>query len=376
MLKVLNEAAAIHGSIKLCLEKGLIFAAYRLPGKSEVTLLVQKSQELIELKDISKLPVEGGFLVAPFTSSKTDKIFIIRPDIIIRNSVSWAQMQSLVALPEGLVNGVAKINPEETLKTDFIDQVDRTIHEIRAGRYEKVVISRIKNVQGNFSSRLSDIFQLLCESYDNAFVYLFNIKGHCWAGATPEPLICSNENKFITVSLAGTRPYNEMNLNVNNWNSKERIEQEYVTKYIENVLEDYQISGYRKKGPYVRRAGELLHLSTDFKFSFDSVGSNLPNLISALHPTSAVCGMPMEKARNFIQHIEKHDRGYYSGFLGPVGLDGRLQLFVNLRCMRVFPDKLVLYVGGGITAGSIAEDEWEETEIKADTLLSIVQQVN
>jgi len=30
-------------------------------------------------------------------------------------------------------------------------------------------------------------------------------------------------------------------------------------------------------------------------------------------------------------------------------------------------------VGGGITHDSVPEDEWEETEIKADTLLSVLQ---
>ena len=43
--------------------------------------------------------------------------------------------------------------------------------------------------------------------------------------------------------------------------------------------------------------------------------------------------------------------------------------------MKVLENQLILYVGGGITSESVAEDEWEETEIKADTLLSIVQQI-
>jgi isochorismate synthase len=36
---------------------------------------------------------------------------------------------------------------------------------------------------------------------------------------------------------------------------------------------------------------------------------------------------------------------------------------------------LILYIGGGITHDSIPEDEWEETEIKADTLLSVLKQI-
>jgi isochorismate synthase len=43
--------------------------------------------------------------------------------------------------------------------------------------------------------------------------------------------------------------------------------------------------------------------------------------------------------------------------------------------MQVLADKLVLYVGAGITSESVAEDEWDETEIKADTLLSVIYNI-
>jgi isochorismate synthase len=35
----------------------------------------------------------------------------------------------------------------------------------------------------------------------------------------------------------------------------------------------------------------------------------------------------------------------------------------------------VLFIGGGITHDSIPGEEWEETEIKADTLLSVLHQI-
>jgi isochorismate synthase len=48
---------------------------------------------------------------------------------------------------------------------------------------------------------------------------------------------------------------------------------------------------------------------------------------------------------------------------------------MNLRCLKVYDDRLVLYIGGGITHESIPEEEWEETEIKAETLLSVLKQI-
>ena len=76
---------------------------------------------------------------------------------------------------------------------------------------------------------------------------------------------------------------------------------------------------------------------------------------------------------DFIRNTEKHSREYYTGFLGPVGIDDLMQLYMNLRCMKVLDDRLMLFVGGGITLDSVPYEEWEETEIKADTLLSVLQ---
>jgi isochorismate synthase len=366
---------SIYEALKTCLDKRLTFAAYRLPGQSDVTLVIQKDHEICELIDISELTEKGGFLIAPFYNDQGDSTFLIRPDILIRDSASASQMNEIKSVTATYLNGAEHIAPSQTLKKDFIRQVEDTIDAIKTREYEKIVISRVKIIEGDYKSRLSDIFKLLSELYINAFVYLFRVKNQCWIGASPEPLICTSGKELVTVSLAGTRPYNEANLEIEKWNKKELNEQEYVTQYIEKVLDDYKIKKFQKKGPYTKKAGQLLHLRTDFIFSVDLLKKKLYSFIGALHPTSAVCGMPMVKARDFISSVENHNREYYAGFLGPVSIDDKLQLFVTLRCMKVFEHQLALFVGGGITADSVPNDEWEETEIKADTLLSVLQQV-
>jgi isochorismate synthase len=215
----------------------------------------------------------------------------------------------------------------------------------------------------------------LCSAYPDAFVYLFCVKGQCWIGASPEPFVCSHDQRLKTVSLAGTRPLNKHNAEIGNWKHKELEEQEYVTQHIEKILKVFDINPVEKNGPYVIRAGNLMHLRTDFSFDMKIVGRRLPALIHALHPTPAVCGMSTGQAMDFIRNFEKHNREFYAGFLGPVGFADKLCLFVNLRCMKVYDDRLILYIGGGITGESIPEEEWEETEIKAETLLSVIKEI-
>ena len=56
-----------------------------------------------------------------------------------------------------------------------------------------------------------------------------------------------------------------------------------------------------------------------------------------------------------------------------LNLDKEVNLFVNLRCMNVLKNKLVVYVGCGITVDSNFTDEWKESEIKSETLLSLLK---
>jgi isochorismate synthase len=70
---------------------------------------------------------------------------------------------------------------------------------------------------------------------------------------------------------------------------------------------------------------------------------------------------------------ENHQRTYYSGFLGPVNINLRTDIFVNLRCLQVFETEFVLYSGAGITTASVAENEWDETDNKMLTMLNVIR---
>jgi isochorismate synthase len=373
MQEVIKNKAGISEAVTKCLHKKTHFVAYRLPGETYASVIVQKDPVVNVVGKLNSRLPDKGFLIAPFSNEK-DEAWLIKADMIIHEPVSIDQLDILDSLPESTsANDTAY--PEDTEKSEYIRLISDSVDRINYGEFEKVVLSRVKSVKGRFRSELPHIFRALCKAYPHAFVYLFNINGQCWTGATPEPFICSSNGELRTVSLAGTRPYKESDLDISRWNHKELQEQEYVTLHIERILAGFNINRYEKNGPYVARAGNLLHLRTDFNFSAESIGNRLPALITALHPTPAVCGMSTGKAMDFITNSEKHSRGYYAGFLGPVGISDKFCLYVNLRCMKVYDDRLVLYIGGGITQESIPEDEWEETEIKADTLLSVLNQI-
>ena len=125
------------------------------------------------------------------------------------------------------------------------------------------------------------------------------------------------------------------------------------------------------------KAGNLVHLRSDFSFTLDDSltdGNGLGKLVDALHPTPAVCGLPKQEAMEFIIANESIDRRYYSGYCGPWNVGGMTALFVSLRCMELSAHRSVLYAGGGLLAESSEESEWQETMMKMEAMRRLCTQ--
>ncbi len=214
--------------------------------------------------------------------------------------------------------------------------------------------------------------------YPTAFVSLVAIPGiGTWLGATPEVLVqIDRHHVFRTVALAGTQPITEGLTPADAiWRQKEIEEQSLVQRYIISCFKHLRLRDYVEMGPRTIAAGNLLHLKTEYSAAMEEVG--FPNLgtqmLELLHPTSAVGGMPKAAALKMINELEQHNRRYYSGFLGPVQIGQETNLFVNLRCAEVGKDTVTAYAGAGMTADSNPAKEWQETELKMQTVLRLFQ---
>ena len=249
---------------------------------------------------------------------------------------------------------------------DYQNKLEKVIGFIKENQLSKLVISRRKLI--SFEGRkanLSQIFLKLCKSFPNAFVYFFIKDGKCWIGAFSELLGKFNKetSEFETMSLAGTLPVNE------SWTTKEIEEQKPVTDFIKNILENFS-SKVIQSETYDHISGNIKHLRTDFRAKINR--ENLEKLISELHPTPAVCGIPKDVCKEAIQRFELHPRNFYSGFI-KVETEENIQYFVNLRCAEFFENAALIYVGGGITAESSPEKEWHETELKSEAIIRNLQ---
>ncbi len=355
-----------------CISKNLPFVTFRKPQQENSTTYIQTTPGHVQWTSIRDVSTHTGFIMAPFDSRNGHQCMLIKPDLVLNGEeVTKEQLERVEVLEsrsQPLWNGEL---PVVTGRDTYMDQVNAIKSSISTGAFQKAVLSRIRVIKGNYIDLIPRLFQIICRKHPNAFVYLFKNDNHFWMGASPEPLLRLHEGKMSTVSLAGTRPYAEKHLDIEKWTVKEVLEQEYVTRYIHDVLWAFQVKDYRVSSPYVNKAGNLVHLRTDFSFGVEKITDRLWEFIDAMHPTPAVAGQPKEDAINYIKNLEPHDRDYYTGFLGPVGKDMEIDLFVNLRCVKITKEYLSLYIGGGITLDSDPADEWNETRWKAESLMKI-----
>ena len=262
-------------------------------------------------------------------------------------------------------------NPKEE-REHFEKIVQNAVNEIYAENFKKVVLARQVVQRFVSNESLVDIFFRISQNYPNAFVSLsYHPKTGYWIGASPELLMSIEANVFRTVALAGTQRLLEgAQLSGITWSQKEIEEQALVARYIVNCFKAIRLREYDDVGPRSVAAGRLVHLQTDFMV--DMVATGYPNLaaqmMELLHPTSAVCGMPKDSAIAFINENEELDRKLFSGYCGPVNIDGNTSLYVNLRCANIYHNRCILYSGAGITRDSIPEKEWEETTAKMETI--------
>jgi menaquinone-specific isochorismate synthase len=143
-----------------------------------------------------------------------------------------------------------------------------------------------------------------------------------------------------------------------------------VTNFITDVLINFSNNVRVIEEKQIRKLDNIQHLITKISSELNSV-KNLFELIDSLFPTPAVCGVPKEKALTLIRKLETHDRGLYSGLVGLLDFENNCELAVSIRSALVKDDQVTAFAGAGLVKKSDPKEEYLETNLKLNTILSL-----
>lgn len=351
------------------------FAIWRIPGENAFHYIQQEPRDSrLLLYDIAELNGQDGFVIAPFMADAATPIVLMKS-----KHHMVVDFDFTMDCPNGMDSDMYRqvlnsqiLSEEEQLPAeDYVRRFDVFSNSLKEKEFDKLVLSRSKmmNAPLHFSPAIA--FYEACCRYIHSYVYLCHTpETGTWLGSTPEIILSGVDQDWHTVALAGTQPLINGKL-PEEWDDKNRKEQQYVASYVRKKLRCFGVQPV-ESGPYPAYAGALSHLKTDFRFTLPD-NDRLGDLLKLLHPTPAVCGLPKKKAYRFILEHEGHNRRYYSGFIGMLNPSRKTDLYVNLRCMNIRKQVVTLYAGGGLLASSELEDEWQETEVKMQTMFNLLE---
>jgi menaquinone-specific isochorismate synthase len=295
------------------------------------------------------------------------------------------QLRRLLDELARLRTGLAALAPPPPLaaRADHPDRagwlrgVEGVLDGIGGGAFQKVVLARQSVFR--FGAPLDPFLLLhrLREENPLAFHFAFQPAGGAtFLGASPERLYRRRRRRIVTEAVAGTRRCGDSAREDQAIcdalldSDKDRREHRFVADTIAARLADLCVAHRADPRVTVLRLARLRHLHQRFEGALRP-GCDDGAVLAALHPTPAVAGNPTASALAEIARREPFHRGWYAGPIGWVGSQAA-EFAVGIRSGLVAGDRLLLFVGAGIVAGSRPIAEWEELENKLAGFVRVI----
>jgi para-aminobenzoate synthetase component 1 len=248
-------------------------------------------------------------------------------------------------------------------KDQYVGYVERIRSAIAEGWvYQVNACRRLTHTDDGQSLR--GLFSEILKNNPAPWASYLEIPGAMIASASPELFLSRSESIVKTSPIKGTQP-----ANAQKFGAKDQAENVMIVDLMRNDFGRICKSG-TVEVPRLLSSEEhpgLQHLVSDIQGELlDEISWS--QIIAALSPPGSVSGAPKSSALQVISGNEI-DRGPYCGALGWVEGD---QAVLSVAIRTFWKDSGINFgTGAGITWGSDASAEWEETQLKARRLISI-----
>lgn len=201
-------------------------------------------------------------------------------------------------------------------------------------------------------------------------------------------LVSSSPEQFLQVSakglvstkpIKGTRPRSlDLEVDLANaeelrTNQKERAENLMIVDLMRNDIGKVAISDSIKVSKLFEiESYATVHQLVSTVEAQLAEGESARTALNAAFPGGSMTGAPKARAMEIIQVLEKGGRGAYSGAIGFFGFNGSADFGMTIRTIVFQGGRASIGVGGGITSDSDPFAELEETKLKAQALLRVL----
>ncbi len=252
--------------------------------------------------------------------------------------------------------------------------VEQARNELRDGVAAKVVLAREVVVQADSDLPRLAILDRLRRAYPSC--YLYAVDG--FVGATPELLVSRLGDNVRSHPMAGTTPRSADPTTDARLaaallaSAKDREEHRITIDMVHDTLLRYCSYIDEEAEPSIVAMANVSHLATFVEGRLSSPPATAIELMTALHPTPAVCGSPREAALALIDRYEDLDRGPYAGPVGWVDATGDGEWAVGLRGAILDGPTARLFAGVGVVPDSDPAAELTETQAKLQAVLAAI----
>ena len=263
-------------------------------------------------------------------------------------------------------------------KDEYKQAVDRMIRYIIEG---DIYITNMTQQLTVKSDKVPlDVFYDLRENNPSPFGGYFDYGDFQIVCASPERFLKMQKGHVNTRPIKGTRkrgetPEEDMFMRTELENSeKDKSELLMIVDLERNDLNRVCRPGSVKVTELfsVEEYATVFHLVSDIEGDLEE-SKNVMDLLEAAFPGGSITGAPKYRAMEIIDELENNKRNLYTGSIGYLTLDGGCDFNIVIRTALYKDGKYYLGVGGGITAESDLEFEYEETLQKAKAILEALK---
>lgn len=263
-------------------------------------------------------------------------------------------------------------------KDEYKQAVDRMIRYIIEG--DIYIVNMTQQLTVKSDKVPLDVFYDLRENNPSPFSGYFDYGDFQIVCASPERFLKMQKGHVNTRPIKGTRkrgetPEEDMLMRTELENSeKDKSELLMIVDLERNDLNRVCNPGSVKVTELftVEEYATVFHLVSDIEGDLEE-SKNVMDLLEAAFPGGSITGAPKYRAMEIIDEMENNKRNLYTGSIGYLTLDGDCDFNIVIRTALHIDGKYYLGVGGGITAESDLEFEYEETLQKAKAVLQAMR---